>query len=167
MMMHRVDERSQQMKFYILQPYKKMGLMPTFYSTLSKIFFIFYRVTLLGGFHPGSRGAYAVPTCLCRDRRWSSYRLSRTDFPPRIPETEQIAERPDRFQKMFLLKGHKWHLLRILFTGVAMGGYSSIAGDLMFFAPKTTHHTFRQRCCFVAGINWIRVASFLCKSKNE
>jgi hypothetical protein len=40
-MKHRVDERSEQTKFHILSPYKKMELMPTFYSTLSTIFLIF------------------------------------------------------------------------------------------------------------------------------
>ena len=51
-MIHRVDERSQQTKFYILQPYKKKALMPTFYSTLSTmslVFSIFQCVTSLGG----------------------------------------------------------------------------------------------------------------------
>lgn len=171
MMIHRVDERSQQTKFHILRPYKKMALMPTFYSTLSTIafiFFIFYCVTLLGGFHPGSRGAYAVPMCLCRYRRWSSYRLSRTDFPPRIPETEQIAERPDKFQKMIWLKGQKWQLPRSLFTGVAMRRLSVCSRWVAVFCSKN-NPSYVQTAMLLLGGNQLNAfhLRFCENQKNE
>jgi hypothetical protein len=68
---------------------------------------------------------------------------------------------------MFLLKGHKWHLLRILFTGVEMGGYSSVDGDLMFFAPKKPIiHSDSDVALWRESTEYVS-ASFLCKSKNE